>query len=480
MAKKKDVEVEELDEEVVAAAAAPAADGGEEQEAEPPARRPSTFAELGVVPELVAACDAMGWKEPTRIQAEAIPHALEGRDLIGLGQTGSGKTGAFALPIIQALLKQDKPQALFACVLSPTRELAFQIGQQFEALGSAIGLSCTVLVGGVDRVQQAVSLAKRPHIVVGTPGRLLDHLTDTKGFSLNKLKYLVQPLKMKALVLDEADKLLNVEFQKALDDILNVIPKERRTFLFSATMTNKVSKLQRACLRNPVKVEVASKYSTVDTLRQEFYFVPADYKDCFLVHVLNELPGSMIMIFVRTCESTRLLALTLRNLRFKAISISGQMSQDKRLGALNRFKTKDCNILICTDVASRGLDIQGVDVVINYDIPMNSKDYVHRVGRTARAGNTGYAVSLVNQYEAMWFKMIEKLLGYEIPDRKVDNAEIMILRERISDSKRIALTTMKEGGGHKKKRRKNEDDEEEERNAPVSRKSKSFNKSRRR
>jgi ATP-dependent RNA helicase DDX47/RRP3 len=148
----------------------------------------------------------------------------------------------------------------------------------------------------------------------------------------------------------------------------------------------------------------------------------------------------MIMIFVRTCESTRLLALTLRNLRFKAISISGQMSQDKRLGALNRFKTKDCNILICTDVASRGLDIQGVDVVINYDIPMNSKDYVHRVGRTARAGNTGYAVSLVNQYEAMWFKMIEKLLGYEIPDRKVDNAEIMILRERISDSKRIALT----------------------------------------
>ncbi|KAF0910006.1 hypothetical protein E2562_001254 [Oryza meyeriana var. granulata] len=442
MAKKKEVEVEvkvkemEEDEEEVAAAAAADADAGGEEaqeaaEPEPTARRPSTFAELGICPELVAACDAMGWKEPTRIQAEAIPHALEGRDLIGLGQTGSGKTGAFALPIIQALLKQDKPQAFFACVLSPTRELAVQIGKQFEALGSAISLSCTVLVGGVDRVQQAVFLAKRPHIVVATPGRLLDHLTDTKGFSLNKLKY---------LVLDEADKLLNVEFQKALDDILNVIPKERRTFLFSATMTNKVSKLQRACLRNPVKVEVASKYSTVDTLRQEFYFVPADYKDCYLVHVLNELPGSMIMIFVRTCESTRLLALTLRNLRFKAISISGQMSQDKRLGALNRFITKDCNILICTDVASRGLDIQGVDVVINYDIPMNSKDYVHRVGRTARAGNTGYAVSLVNQYEAMWFKMIEKLLGKEIPDRKVDNAEIMILRERISDSKRIALT----------------------------------------
>uniref|UniRef100_A0A0D9WUX3 RNA helicase n=1 Tax=Leersia perrieri TaxID=77586 RepID=A0A0D9WUX3_9ORYZ len=493
MAKKKELEVkQQLEDNEVTELEEEEVEAGEAQQGEAPVRRASTFAELGICGELVSACDAMGWKEPTGIQAEAIPHALQGRDLIGLGQTGSGKTGAFALPIIQALLKHDKPQPLFACVLSPTRELAIQIGQQFEALGSAISLRCSVLVGGVDRVQQAVSLAKRPHIVVGTPGRLLDHLTDTKGFSLNKLKYL-----------------------KAIDDILNVIPKERRTYLFSATMTNKVSKLQRACLRNPVKVEVASKYSTVDTLRQEFYFVPADYKvkfypfylvfiefkwfdliklaayttegstlrkscealsliDCYLVHVLNELPGSMIMIFVRTCESTRLLALTLRNLRFKAISISGQMSQDKRLGALNRFKTKDCNILICTDVASRGLDIQGVNVVINYDIPINSKDYVHRVGRTARAGNTGYAVSLVNQYEAMWFKMIEKLLEKDIPDRKVDNAEMMILRERISDAKRIALTTMKESSGHKKKRRKtdDDDDDEEERNAPVSRKSK--------
>lgn len=201
-----------------------------------------------------------------------------------------------------------------------------------------------------------------------------------------------------------------------------------------------VAKLQRACLRNPVKVEVSSKYSTVDTLKQEWYFVPAAYKDCYLVHALNELPGSMIMIFVRTCESTRLLALTLRNLGFKALSISGQMSQDKRLGALNKFKAKDFNILICTDVASRGLDIQGVDVVINYDIPMNSKDYVHRVGRTARAGKSGYAVSLVNQYEGQWFKMIEALLGKEIDLRKVDADEIMILREHISDSRRIALT----------------------------------------
>ncbi|KAL6847508.1 hypothetical protein ACP4OV_022534 [Aristida adscensionis] len=480
----------------------------QEQEQEPARRQAATFAELGICKELVEACDAMGWKAPTRIQAESIPAALEGRDLIALAQTGSGKTGAFALPILQALLEnRDAQHPFFACVLSPTRELAIQIAEQFEALGSAIGLRCAVvsvigtsecckvlsflafvtsivasgqnvneqldwqisLVGGVDRMQQVLSIGKRPHIVVGTPGRLLDHLTDTKGFSLKKMKY---------LVLDEADKLLNVEFEKALDDILKEIPKERRTFLFSATMTKKVNKLQRACLRNPVKVEAASKYSTVDTLRQEFYFVPAEYKDCYLIHVLNEMRESMIMIFVRTCESTRLLSQMLRNLGFKAIAISGQMSQDKRLGALNRFKAKDCNVLICTDVASRGLDIQGVNVVINYDIPMNSKDYVHRVGRTARAGRSGYAVSLVNQYEAQWFVQIEQLLGKKIDQCKAD-PDVMNLRGTISESKRLALTKLKESGGHKQRRKLGDDDDEEEVNAHYKR-SKSSKKSKRR
>uniref|UniRef100_A0A0E0ANT7 RNA helicase n=1 Tax=Oryza glumipatula TaxID=40148 RepID=A0A0E0ANT7_9ORYZ len=421
---------------------------GEEVEVESEA--PTTFAELGVCPELVEACDAMGWKAPTRIQAEAIPFALQGRDVIGVGQTGSGKTAAFALPIIQALLEHEHRPRFFACVLAPTRELAIQIAKQFEALGSAISLQCSVLIGGIPRTSQTISLAKRPHVVVGTPGRLLDHLTNTKGFSFNKLKY---------LVLDEADDLLKVDFQKAVDDILNVIPKERRTFLFSATMTEKVKKLRRACLKNPVKVEVASKYSLVDTLRQDLYVVPAKYKDCYLIHVLNKMPGSMIMVFVRTCESTRLLALMLRNLRFKAISISGQMSQDKRLGALNRFRTRDCNILVCTDVASRGLDIQGVDVVINYDFPLNSKDYIHRVGRTARAGQSGYAVSLVNQFEGEFFKLTEQFLGgEEIPARK----------------------TMNESGYHKRMRRRMEDDEEEVEEAPVSSRSRSLKKSRRR
>ncbi|XP_015881977.1 DEAD-box ATP-dependent RNA helicase 10 [Ziziphus jujuba] len=408
-----------------------------------------TFEGLGVCEQLVAACDKLGWKNPSRIQAEAIPHALEGKDLIGLAQTGSGKTGAFALPILQALLEAQHP--FFACVLSPTRELAIQISEQFEALGSEIGLKCAVLVGGIDMGQQAINLAKRPHIIVATPGRLMDHLKNTKGFSLRTLKY---------LVLDEADRLLNEDFEKSLDEILNVIPRERKTYLFSATMTKKVRKLQRACLRNPVKIEAASKYSTVDTLKQQYCFVPAKYKDCYLVYMLTEMTGSTTMVFTRTCDATRFLAVTLRKLGFRAIPISGQMSQPKRLGALNMFKAGECNILICTDVASRGLDIPSVDVVINYDIPMNSKDYIHRVGRTARAGRSGVAVSLLSQYELEWYLQIEQLIGKKLAEYPAQQEEVLLLYERVNEAKRLSAIELKEKGGKKRRGGGGDDGEE--------------------
>ncbi|KAI6704091.1 hypothetical protein NL676_013227 [Syzygium grande] len=409
-----------------------------------------TFKELGICEQLLEACETLGWKNPTKIQVEAIPHALEGKDMIGLAQTGSGKTGAFALPILQALL--DSPQAFFTCVLSPTRELAIQIAEQFEALGCGIGVRCAVLVGGVDMVQQAIALAKRPHIVVGTPGRLLDHLSNTKGFSLRTLKY---------LVLDEADRLLNEDFEKSIDEILNAIPRERRTYLFSATMTKKVKKLQRACLRNPVKIEAASKYSTVDTLKQQYRFVPAKYKDCYLVYVLTVMAESTTMVFTRTCDSTQVLSLILRNLGLRAIPISGQMSQSKRLGALNKFKARECNILICTDVASRGLDIPAVDMVINYDIPSSSKDYIHRVGRTARAGRSGVAISLVNQYELEWYIQIEKLIGKKLPEFPAQEEEVLLLLERVTEAKRISQMKIKEGGGKRRRKAGGDDGEEE-------------------
>nr|BAE87969.1 unnamed protein product [Macaca fascicularis] len=226
-----------------------------------------TFKDLGVTDVLCEACDQLGWTKPTKIQIEAIPLALQGRDIIGLAETGSGKTGAFALPILNALL--ETPQRLFALVLTPTRELAFQISEQFEALGSSIGVQSAVIVGGIDSMSQSLALAKKPHIIIATPGRLIDHLENTKGFNLRALKY---------LVMDEADRILNMDFETEVDKILKVIPRDRKTFLFSATMTKKVQKLQRAALKNPVKCAVSSKYQTVEKLQQYYIFIPSKFK----------------------------------------------------------------------------------------------------------------------------------------------------------------------------------------------------------
>ncbi|CAK9874093.1 unnamed protein product [Sphagnum jensenii] len=360
-------------------------------------KKPASFRNLGVCDQLADACESLGWKTPTSIQVDAIPHAFKGHDLIGLAQTGSGKTAAFALPILQALL--EKPQSLFACVLSPTRELAIQISEQFEALGSGIGVKCAVVVGGIDMMAQSIALARRPHIVVGTPGRLVDHLTNTKGFSLRTIKY---------LVLDEADRLLNMDFEQEIDEILKVIPKERHTYLFSATMTNKVAKLQRACLKNPVKVEVSSKYSTVDTLKQQYLFIPAKFKDCYLVYLLNELAGSTVMVFTRTCEATRRLALILRNLGLDAIPISGQMSQPKRLGALNKFKA-------------------------------------------ARAGRSGRAISMVCQYDVELYQKIEELIGKKLPVFAAEEEEVLLLLEQVSEAQRLTTIHMREKDSTRKK-----------------------------
>jgi len=346
------------------------------------AAAPKTFKELGLADPLCDACQKMNFKAPTAIQCEAIPWALAGRDVIGLAETGSGKTAAFGLPVLNRLL--DAPQPLFGLIISPTRELALQIGEQLEALGSMIGVKVAVVVGGVDMVQQAILLAKRPHLVVGTPGRLVDHLQNTRGFSVKGVRY---------LVLDEADKLLAMDFEKELDTIVHAIPRERNTLLFSATMTSKVKKLQRASLTNPVKVEVSSKYKTVRTLLQQYLFVPSKHKDVYLAFVLNELAGNTAIVFVSTCANAQRLALALRALGFGAVPMHGQLPQPKRLAALNKFKAGERSILIATDVAARGLDIPSVDLVLNYDLPANSKDYIHRVGRTARAGRDRAEIS---------------------------------------------------------------------------------------
>ncbi|TVY46023.1 ATP-dependent rRNA helicase [Lachnellula subtilissima] len=338
---------------------------------------PKTFRALGILESLCESCDSLGYTTPTPIQAQSIPIALQGRDLIGLAETGSGKTAAFVLPILQALINQ--PQPLHSLILAPTRELAQQTSKAIEALGALVSVRCALLIGGLDMVSQAIVLGKKPHIVVATPGRLLDHLENTKGFSLRQLKY---------LVLDEADRLLDLDFGPILDKVLKVLPK-RTTYLFSATMSSKIESLQRACLSDPDPI-------------------------------------------------------MLRHLGFPAIPLHGQLSQSVRLGALNKFRLGSRSLLIATDVAARGLDIPLVDLVINYDLPQDSKTYIHRVGRTARAGKSGIAISFVTQYDVELWLRIEAALGKKLDEQKPNKEEVMVFAERVGDARRAAVREMKD------------------------------------
>ncbi|KAM3074185.1 ribosomal RNA processing protein [Clarireedia jacksonii] len=392
-----------------------------------------SFKDLGIVDSLCEACESLGYKAPTPIQAESIPLALQGRDLIALAETGSGKTAAFGLPMLQALL--DKPQPFFGLVLAPTRELAYQISEAFEALGSVIRVKCAVIVGGMDMVQQSIALGKKPHIVVATPGRLLDHLENTKGFSLRALKY---------LVMDEADRLLDLDFGPILDKILKVLPRERRTYLFSATMSSKVESLQRASLKDPLRVSISSnKYQTVSTLIQNYIFIPLVHKDTYLIYLLNEFAGQSAIIFTRTVNETQRIAILLRTLGFGAIPLHGQLSQSARLGALNKFRAGSREILVATDVAARGLDIPSVDVVLNYDMPQDSKTYIHRVGRTARAGKSGHAISFVTQYDVEIWMRIEAALGKKQDEYQTVKDEVMVFKARVEEAQRHARNEMK-------------------------------------
>jgi ATP-dependent RNA helicase DDX47/RRP3 len=331
----------------------------------------------------------------------------------------------------------NKEQKFHSLILAPTRELAYQIAQAVEALGSLIAVRCTVLVGGMDMIPQSISLGKNPHIVVATPGRLLDHLENTKGFSLRNLKY---------LVMDEADRLLDLDFGPILDKILKILPREgRKTYLFSATMSSKVESLQRASLTNPLRISVSTdKYQTVSTLLQSYLFFPHKHKDIYLIHVLNTLAGQTAIIFTRTVNETQRIAILLRLLGFSAIPLHGQLNQNARLGALNKFRSRSRTILVATDVAARGLDIPSVDVVMNFDLPPDSKTYIHRVGRTARAGKSGSAISFVTQYDVELWLRIEGALGKKLKEFEAVKEEVMVLVERVGEAQRGAVAEMKE------------------------------------
>jgi len=427
----------------------------------------STFESLGVCEPLCEAIKSLNWTHASRIQKEALPSALAGRDIIGLAETGSGKTGAFAIPILQSLLENPQRHAVYALILSPTRELAFQIHEVMGALGTSIGATSVCIVGGVDQTSQSIALARNPHVVIATPGRLIDHLSNTRGFHMRKLKY---------LVMDEADRMLSMDFEDELDQILDAIPDSassadgqgggRRTMLFSATMTSKVQKLQRASLVDPVRVQVSNKFQTPAKLLQSYLFIPAKYKDVYLTYLINEHAGQSLLVFGATCNNVQRLALMLRNLGFPAVCLHGQMSQPNRLGALAKFKSGGRDIMICTDVASRGLDMPSVDLVINFDLPGHGKDYIHRVGRTARAGKSGKAIAMVTQYDVEVYQRLESLLGRKLPECKLNEETVLILHERVNEAQRLATRELKEqlasrgdNSGRRKRKGRNQSDD---------------------
>ncbi|KAF8920206.1 P-loop containing nucleoside triphosphate hydrolase protein [Mucidula mucida] len=374
---------------------------------------------------------------------------LDGKDIIGLAPTGSGKTAAFAIPILEKLW--NSPQGLFACILAPTHELAYQISSQFEALGAAMGVRCSVIVGGdIDRVAQAVALAKKPHIIVATPGRLLDHLQSTKGFNLRTIKY---------FVLDEADRLLDLDFGTHIDELLKAIPTERTTIL-------RVETLQRTTYRT---LACASPHSPQNTYRgfltSILCFPSSIYKEVVLVSLVKSLVQNSMIIFVRTIHNAQRLSIILRLLDSLSYLSTATQSKPAKWCA-REIPKRERTILVATDVASRGLDIPHVDLVINYDMPTHSKDYIHRVGRTARAGRSGKAILIATQYDVELLQRLETTLSKKLTEWPLDKEELEAFRGTVDEAGRLAANELREitsakksGGGGRGKRRRPDDAE---------------------
>lgn len=369
-----------------------------------------SFSSLNLDVWLVNACSYLGIHRPTPVQSSCIPPILRGRDCIGCAETGSGKTAAFALPILQTLAVD--PYGVFALVLTPTRELAIQIADQFKAFGAHISIRVTIVVGGMDMIEQGILLATKPHVVIGTPGRLADHVKST-DFTLKKVRY---------LVMDEADRLLAPSFRPDLETIFSSLPHKRQTLIFSATLTDTLKQLRALTDNNCFFWSELKKTATVSTLDQKYIFIPAKVRDTYLVYLVELFNGTenkTVLVFTSTCKSCQVLTELLRKMDTPCVCMHSFMSQSERISSLAKFKSSLIKVLICTDVGSRGLDIPRVGVVVNYNVPASPKDYVHRVGRTARAGLYGRAVTLVSQFDVKRLQAIEEHVS-----RKLDKFEL--------------------------------------------------------
>lgn len=365
----------------------------------------SNFRGLGIAPNILNVLNKLNFTVPTPIQEQSIPQAIEGKDLIGVAQTGTGKTLAFGIPLIQGVLRNSNKQAL---VLLPTRELALQVDEALRKIGEPLGVKTAVLIGGEYMGRQLRALFRKPQVILATPGRLIDHL-EQRTISLKNVNF---------VVIDEADRMLDMGFAPQLKRILSVLPHERQTMLFSATMPDGIVAIAKTYLKFPVRVEVARSGTAAKDVTQELFFVAQSEKQRLLEKILQEYRGSVI-VFSRTKFSAKKIAHYIRSLGHAAVEFHSNRSLNQRREALDGFKNGRYRVLAATDIAARGIDISNIELVINYDLPSSAEDYVHRIGRTGRAGGVGHAISFATPDQRGHVRGIERLIRSILPVSKL-------------------------------------------------------------
>lgn len=387
-----------------------------------------TFEQLELIEPIQKALTKEGYTIPTPIQAEAIPYVLDGYDLLGCAQTGTGKTAAFSIPIIQNLYNErmnGKVRGIKALILTPTRELAIQIGESFTAYGKYTGVKHTVIFGGVGQKPQTDALRQGIDVLIATPGRLLDLIN--QGFvNLKSLDY---------FVLDEADRMLDMGFIHDIKRILPLLPKKRQSLFFSATMPPEIERLAGTILQHPQKVEVTPASSTVEKIDQAVYYVEKGEKVSLLTHLLKDSTLESVLVFTRTKHGADKVARVLAKANIGAEAIHGNKSQSARQRALTNFKDHTTRVLIATDIAARGIDVDHLSHVINYELPNVPETYVHRIGRTGRAGRSGVAYSFCDAEEVPYLKDIQKLIGKQIPVAGGNEFETADVKAAVADKK---------------------------------------------
>lgn len=370
------------------------------------------FSQLNIIDPILKAIAEIGYETPTPIQEKTIPILLQGKDVIGCAQTGTGKTAAFAIPLIQKIEQNQSGNQRFkiqSLIVTPTRELAIQIDDNIEDYGKYTRVKHTVIYGGVGQNQQVTDLKKGVHILVATPGRLLDLIG--QGF--------VDLSTIETFVLDEADRMLDMGFINDVKKIIKLLPHKRQSLFFSATMSPSMEELAKSIVHNAIKISVTPEATTAETVEQTLYYTNKSEKKNLLTHIIKEHNMDQVLVFSRTKHGADRITRDLNKQNIKAVAIHGDKAQNNRQKALNQFKEGKITVLVATDIASRGIDIDKLKYVINFDIPNESETYVHRIGRSGRAGESGHAISISEPEENAYIKDIEKLIGQKI--KVIDN-----------------------------------------------------------